>query len=72
MATRKYEQNGVEKFSTEIVLQRFRGELTMLDGRSEGGGSSSDDYGSFQGGGGQPARTTGPKQDFPMDDDIPF
>lgn len=72
LATRKYEQNGVEKYSTEIVLQRFRGELTMLGGRGEGGGASSgDDYGSFQGGG-QPARTSGPKQDFPMDDDIPF
>ena len=73
LATRKYEQNGVEKFSTEIVLQRFRGELTMLDGRNEGGGAvSGDDYGNYSGGGGQPARSSGPKQDFPMDDDIPF
>ena len=73
LATRKYEQNGVEKFSTEIVLQRFRGELTMLDGRNEGGGAASgDDYGGYSGGGGQPARSSGPKQDFPMDDDIPF
>ena len=73
LATRKYEQNGVEKYSTEIVLQRFRGELTMLDGRGEGGGASSggDDYGDFGGGGG-PARMSGPKQDFPLDDDIPF
>ena len=73
LATRKYEQNGVEKFSTEIVLQRFRGELTMLDGRNEGGGGSSgDDYGGGYSGSGQPARSSGPKQDFPMDDDIPF
>ena len=73
LATRKYEQGGVEKYSTEIVLQRFRGELTMLGGRGDGGGASSgDDYGSFEGGGGQPARASGPKQDFPMDDDIPF
>lgn len=77
LATRKYEQNGVEKYSTEIVLQRFRGELTMLGGRGEGGGASSgDDYGGgYSGGysgGGQPARSSGPKQDFPMDDDIPF
>ena len=72
LSTRKYEQNGVEKYSTEIVLQRFRGELTMLDGRNEGGGASSgDDYGGYSGGG-QPARSSGPKQDFPMDDDIPF
>ena len=78
LATRKYEQNGVEKYSTEIVLQRFRGELTMLGGRGDGGGASSgDDYGGgYSGGGysggGQPARSSGPKQDFPMDDDIPF
>src|SRR5579864_4923806 len=44
--TRKWTDNsGVEKFSTEIVLQKFRGELTMLDGRGgdaereEGGGA---------------------------------
>jgi single-strand DNA-binding protein len=35
LQTRKYEQNGVEKYSTEIVLQKFRGELTMLGGRAE-------------------------------------
>lgn len=73
LSTRKYEQGGVEKYTTEVVLQRFRGELTMLDGRGEGGGGSSgDDYGDFGGGGGGPARMSGPKQDFPLDDDIPF
>ena len=36
--TRKYnDQSGAEKYITEIVLQRFRGELTLLDGRSGGG-----------------------------------
>src|ERR1700759_4158339 len=36
--TRKWtDQQGQEKYSTEIVLQRFRGELTMLEGRGEGG-----------------------------------
>ncbi|MEP3112941.1 single-stranded DNA-binding protein [Nisaea sp.] len=45
LQTRKWtDQSGQEKYSTEIVLQRFRGELQMLDGRNEGGG---------QGGGGQ-------------------
>jgi len=39
LQTRKWQdQQGVEKYSTEIVLQRFRGELTILDSR--GGGSS--------------------------------
>ena len=43
LQTRKWtDQSGAEKYSTEVVLQRFRGELTLLDGRS-GGGSS--DYG---------------------------
>ena len=32
LQTRKYEQAGVEKYTTEIVLQKFRGELTMLGG----------------------------------------
>ncbi len=37
LQTRKYtDQAGVEKMSTEIVLQKFRGELTMLDGRGDG------------------------------------
>ena len=33
--TRKYEQGGVQKYATEIVLQKFRGELVMLGGKSE-------------------------------------
>jgi single-strand DNA-binding protein len=37
--TRKWEKDGVERYSTEVVLQKFRGELQMLDsrGQSEGG-----------------------------------
>lgn len=56
LQTRKWtDQQGQERYSTEVVLQRFRGELTMLDGRGEGGGGSEggyDDYGSGSGGGG--------------------
>jgi single-strand DNA-binding protein len=38
LQTRKWTDNaGVEKYSTEVVLQRFRGELTMLDGAAGGG-----------------------------------
>jgi single-strand DNA-binding protein len=49
LQTRKWtDQSGVEKYSTEIVLQNFRGELTMLDSRGEGGG----DFGGGSGGGG--------------------
>jgi single-strand DNA-binding protein len=48
LQTRKWtDQSGVEKFTTEVVLQRFRGTLTMLSGRGEEGGG-----GGFGGGGG--------------------
>jgi len=44
LQTRKWtDQQGQERYSTEVVLQRFRGELTMLDGagggRGQGGGA---------------------------------
>ena len=40
LQTRKWtDQSGVEKYTTEVVLQRYRGELTMLDGRAEGAGA---------------------------------
>ena len=49
LQTRKWQdQSGVEKYTTEIVLQRFRGELTILDSRQSGG----DEYGEGGGGGG--------------------
>jgi len=53
LQTRKWtDQSGVEKYTTEVVLQRFRGELTMLDGRQDGGGGGYSDDGGFGGGGG--------------------
>lgn len=80
LQTRKWtDQSGVEKYSTEVVLQRFRGELTMLDGRGEGqgvGGGFSDGQSSYGGqpqgggfGGGQAAPAAGPAD---LDDEIPF
>ena len=71
--TRKWQdQSGQEKFSTEVVLQKFRGELTMLDGRGEGGGAG-EDYGAG-GGGFQRAQPSGPRESFSadLDDEIPF
>jgi single-strand DNA-binding protein len=73
--TRKWtDQSGVEKFSTEIVLQKFRGELTMLDGRGEGAGEG--DTGGYNGGfsSGPKAQSAGPREDFSadLDDEIPF
>jgi len=39
LQTRKWtDQSGAEKYTTEVVLQRFRGEMTILDGRGGGGG----------------------------------
>ena len=80
LQTRKWtDQQGVEKYSTEIVLQKFRGELTMLGGRSDReGASSGDDYGQgapsggFSGGG--RAASSGPRESFSadLDDEIPF
>ena len=77
LQTRKWTDNaGVEKYTTEVVLQKFNGELTMLDSRNEGGGfgggdsggySGGDKGGSSQGGGSAPA---GGGSDF--DDEIPF
>jgi single-strand DNA-binding protein len=53
LQTRKWtDQSGVEKYSTEIVLQRFRGELTILDSR----GGSSSEFADDEGGGGQISR----------------
>src|SRR5690349_920339 len=74
--TRKWaDASGVEKYSTEIVLQKFRGELTMLGGRGEGGGSGGGYDESGGGGGGFQSRgSSGPKESFPadLDDEIPF
>lgn len=40
LQTREYEKDGSKRYSTEVVLQRYRGELQMLDGKSEGGGDT--------------------------------
>jgi single-strand DNA-binding protein len=40
LQTRKWQdKTGADRYSTEIVLQRYRGEMTLLDGRNEGGGA---------------------------------
>ena len=54
LQTRKWtDQSGQEKYTTEVVLQRFRGELTMLDGRGSGEGALAG------GGHGEPTAETG-------------
>ena len=77
LQTRKWtDQSGVEKYSTEVVLQGFNSNLTMLDGRSGGGSSGADDSsGDFGAGGssGAPRRAVAAGgRNGDMDDDIPF
>ena len=79
LQTRKWTGNdGVEKYSTEVVLQRYRGELTMLDSRGAGSG----EYAAGEAGGGTEdeasaagAETGGPgagPSGGDLDDEIPF
>ena len=82
LETRKWQdQSGQDRYTTEIVLRPYRGELTLLDSRdggggNYGGGSSGGDYGGDYGGGyggdygggSGPARA--PARD--IDDEIPF
>ena len=87
--TRKWQdQSGNDRYSTEVVLQKFRGELVLLDARGEGGGggggygggSSSDDFGGGSssddfGGGGSSKPQSRPQPaafDTDLDDDVPF
>ncbi len=78
LQTRKWtDQSGVEKYSTEVVLQRFRGVLTMLDSKGDSDDASSGDMdgdtGGYTGGdtgGGDQSGGTGPSPD--LNDDIPF
>ncbi len=87
METRKWQdQSGVDKYTTEVVIPAFRGELTMLSGRGEEGGmgGGSSDRGSYQprerspapacasarSGGGKPSWE--PAKGGDLDDEIPF
>jgi len=81
LQTRKWnDQQGVEKYSTEVVLQRFRGELTLLGGRADttlgisdsgafGGGQTTYDQTPSNGGQANPPPM---RSGNDIDDDIPF
>ena len=83
LSTRKWtDQSGQERYTTEVVIPRFGGALTMLDGRGGGGeagagagaGGADDEMagamsGGGGGGGGRPASRAGKAE---LDDDIPF
>jgi single-strand DNA-binding protein len=79
--TRKWQdQSGADRYSTEVVLQRFRGELVLLDSRGGGGGGGfggGEDYGDsggndFGGGAPRPQSRPQPAFDSDLDDDVPF
>ncbi|HEX8380971.1 MAG TPA: single-stranded DNA-binding protein [Allosphingosinicella sp.] len=83
--TRKWtDQSGADRYSTEIVLQRFRGELVLLDARGGGGGGGgggdfggdydggSSGFGGSAGGGSRPQSRPQPAFDSDLDDDVPF
>ena len=80
--TRKWQdQSGQDKYSTEVVLQRFRGELVLLDSRGGGGGGGGEDFGGgyesgssgFGGSGAsRPQQRPAPAFDRDLDDDVPF
>jgi single-strand DNA-binding protein len=79
LQTRKWQdQSGQERYTTEVVLQRFRGELVLLGGRDEGASVPDEGAGEWartvsepaRGGGG---RRSGKSDDFDdLDDEIPF
>lgn len=79
LQTRKWaDQSGVEKYTTEVVLQRFRGELTLLDSRPSDEGQSqpaprneyADATGRAQPQGNRPSAQG--RTSAVIDDDIPF
>ncbi len=88
LESRKYtDKDGVERETTEVVLARFRGEMTLLGGRnSEGGSSFSGDSGGYaprtpaarpasantRPGGGGGAPSWEPPGGSDLDDEIPF
>src|SRR6186997_304324 len=81
--TRKWQdQSGNDRYTTEIVLNRFRGELVLLDRAEGGSGAGRSDFGGgedFGGGGGFGGGSSRPQQrpqpaafDTDLDDDVPF
>ena len=75
LETRKWQdQSGADRYSTEIVLRPYKGELTMLGGRGDGGGTSSGGgYSSGQDRGGDYGSSSQPPSGpADMDDEIPF
>jgi single-strand DNA-binding protein len=72
LETRKWQdQSGQDRYTTEIVLRQYRGELTLLDPR-DGGGHAEDRGGDYGGGRDYEAPSDGDRSPADMDDEIPF
>ncbi len=72
LETRKWQdQSGNDRYSTEVVLRPYTGNMTLLDSRGSGGGQS-DSYGSvgYDSGPSQGSAAPAPSRDY--DDEIPF
>lgn len=75
LQTRKWtDQSGQDRYSTEVVITRFKGELTLLDSANRGseGGAGSDDGSRGREPARQPAMAGGPQDNPPLDDEVPF
>ncbi len=76
LETRKWtDQSGQEKYSTEVVLRPFRGEITMLDGKSGGdsmGGGGYSDRGADSFGSSSMSSQSSPARVDELEDEIPF
>ena len=74
LQTRKWQdQSGQDRYSTEVVLQQYRGELTMLDGKRDSTGESDQRNGDFGRSGPFPgAGGNSSSFDKELDDEIPF
>ena len=77
LQTRKWtDKDGVEKYSTEIVLQNFNGTLTMLGGKGDGGSSGKAAEGGFGAGSVRGAINQAKKEYLAasrdLDDEVPF
>lgn len=80
MQTRKYEKDGIDRYTTEVVIQNFGGQIILLGSKPEGGGSTSRD--DFRGSGARSVagrdsdrtRAYSPRESFvaDLDDEIPF
>ena len=72
LETRKFEKDGRETYTTEVVLRPYRGELTLLDGASDRQGEGQEAGGDFAAMSGGAASKRAPTGSAGFDDEVPF